>query len=298
MSKIPDPPARLASYIAGKINFTDLAPRVISGVVLAGLALGALSLGGVWLTFFWFIASAAVHWEWQRMVGGPRQILRVLFGSAILAIIAMLVTPRLDLPMFDWLLVQHEPALGILIIGCALSGLMAGAKHRIWSAFGLCYAGILLISVCILGHAVHFGSAALLWLFAIVWGTDVMAYFGGRIVGGPKLWPRVSPSKTWSGTLIGMVSGALIGLAVAPAGASIAPLFLLGLALSALSQCGDLFESVVKRIYGVKDSSHIIPGHGGFMDRLDGFIIASAFACLLGASRFGSSHAAAGLFQW
>src|SRR5579885_2386414 len=121
-----------------------------------------------------------------------------------------------------------------------------------------------------------YGGRAIVWLFAIVWGTDVFAYFGGRLIGGPKLWPHISPGKTWSGTLTGIFAGAILGVAAASIGLSpppqIIPIFFLGLVAAALSQAGDIFESSFKRRFGVKDSSRLIPGHGGFMDRLDAFI--------------------------
>ena len=142
-------------------------------------------------------------------------------------------------------------------------------------------------SVCLLRDSPDIGAAGDCLAVRLVWGTDIFAYFGGRMIGGPKLWPRVSAGKTWSGTIIGVLSGALLGLASsisAPARnqRACAVLFLVGLVAAALAQVGDLFESSVKRRFGVKDSSQIIPGHGGVMDRLDGFIFASALRGLLG----------------
>ncbi len=128
-----------------------------------------------------------------------------------------------------------------------------------------------------------------------------MAYFGGRLIGGPKLWTRVSAGKTWSGTIVGIVSGALAGLAVAairPEGpVAVVPLLLVGLAGGAAAQAGDLLESSIKRRFGVKDSSQLIPGHGGVMDRLDGFVAAAVFVAALGAVR-GTPTVAEGLFVW
>jgi phosphatidate cytidylyltransferase len=145
------------------------------------------------------------------------------------------------------------------------------------------------------------GALAIAFLFAVVWGTDIFAYFGGRLIGGPKLWPRVSAGKTWSGTITGVVSGALFGVAAVyfGGGPQLASwrVFLVGLAAAAFSQVGDLFESSVKRRFGVKDSSRLIPGHGGMMDRLDGFIFASVFAAMVGLLRSAPS-VAAGLFFW
>ncbi len=124
----------------------------------------------------------------------------------------------------------------------------------------------------------------------------------GRLIGGPKLAPRISPGKTWSGFLVGVSCGAAFGAVVAHvwpnAQAPLGPVFVLGLAAGALAQAGDLFESWVKRRFGVKDSSRLIPGHGGVMDRIDGFIAAAIFAALFGLWRGVPPSAAAGLFYW
>ena len=144
---------------------------------------------------------------------------------------------------------------------------------------------------------------AILWLFAVVGGTDVMASFGGRLIGGPKLWPRVSAGKTWSGTIVGIVSGALLGLGVAMvapvAPVAAGPLLAVGLVGGAAAQAGDLLESSIKRRFGVKDSSNLIPGHGGVMDRVDGLVFAcfAAFLIALGdAIVSGTANAPAGVF--
>ena len=181
-----------------------------------------------------------------------------------------------------------------------MAALTSGLKprFRLLPGAGVLYAGAMLVSACLLRASLPYGFAAIIWLFAVVWGTDVMAYFGGRLIGGPKLWPRVSPAKTWSGFCVGVLCGAGAGLAVAPHGSSIFALFGLGLATGAVAQGGDLFESSLKRKFGVKDSGHLIPGHGGLMDRLDGFIAATIFVALVGSVRYGIADIAAGIFQW
>jgi phosphatidate cytidylyltransferase len=143
------------------------------------------------------------------------------------------------------------------------------------------------------------GIAALILVLLVVWATDIGGYFAGRGVGGPKLWPRVSPKKTWSGFIGGTVSGALLATAVAAAaGLSALPtLFLLAFVLAAASQGGDLLESSLKRHFGAKDASSLIPGHGGVMDRLDGFVAAALLAAVLAALRR-PDGLAAGLLVW
>ena len=133
----------------------------------------------------------------------------------------------------------------------------------------------------------------------VVWATDIGGYFAGRLIGGPKLWPQVSPKKTWAGAIGGFAAslGVAAGFAAFNFG-KIVPLLLLGAVLSIASQLGDLFESAVKRRFGVKDSSHIIPGHGGLMDRLDGFVAAIVLAAVFGFLRGGADGVGRGLMVW
>jgi len=140
----------------------------------------------------------------------------------------------------------------------------------------------------------------MLFVFAIVWVTDIAAYFTGRAIGGPKLWPAVSPKKTWSGAIGGTLGGIAAGLLVAKmAGLVVAPMMVLvALGLSIVAQGGDLLESAIKRHFGAKDASQLIPGHGGLMDRLDGFLTAAAAAVMLGLLRGGLEGPSRGLLVW
>jgi phosphatidate cytidylyltransferase len=281
-----EPPAgMMARYHLG-----DLWLRSASALVLAGSSVGSLLAGGWIFVLFWLVAALAVHWEWQRLIGAPLPWGRMLGGGAALVVSAVLF--RLGRHELSWMVLPAAAAF------CAWAG---GRGYRLWAAGGVFYAGGLLLSVVALRHAPFFGICAIGWLFAVVWGTDVFAYFGGRLIGGRKLAPRISPGKTWSGFLVGVTCGAALGAVVAHVWpnveAPLGPLFLLGLAAGALAQCGDLFESWIKRRYDVKDSSQLIPGHGGFMDRLDGFIAAAIFAALFGLAR-GLPSAASGLFFW
>ncbi|MFZ9501441.1 MAG: phosphatidate cytidylyltransferase [Beijerinckiaceae bacterium] len=279
----------------------DLALRAASAVVMVAGALGSLWAGGAWFTLFWAFAGLAVYWEWEHLAGGRNMLVRLALGAGALGGAAAFAS-----------LGDAEWAIVLVLAGAAGVGWLGrrefedgaqSARQAGWCAAGLLYAGAMVIAVCVLRHSLFLGPVAVLWLFAVVWGTDVMAYFGGRLIGGPKLWPRVSPGKTWSGFCVGVGCGAAAGaavvaFAVTPGEAPLAPVFLLGLATAAVSQGGDLFESMVKRRYGVKDSGRLIPGHGGAMDRLDGFIFAAAFAALVGALHKGAVAAAHGLLVW
>jgi phosphatidate cytidylyltransferase len=269
-------------------GFGDLGPRVASAVVLVSMATATAFYGGAVFAAFWLLVACAVVWEWQALIGGERRLARVALGWFGLAAAVI--------PLHG-----QAPAAGLIALAflCVAVGFLAGPDRRIWASSGVLYAAALVFSVDLLRRSDDKGAIAIAWLFAIVWGADVFAYFGGRLIGGPKLWPRVSAGKTWSGAAVGALSGAALGALVAQlcAGASAAPMFLVSLVAVILSQLGDLFESAVKRRFDVKDSSRLIPGHGGVMDRVDGFIFAAVFAAALGALRDPSS-AASGLFSW
>jgi phosphatidate cytidylyltransferase len=177
---------------------------------------------------------------------------------------------------------------------------LAGAARAGWIALGALYAGAMLAAPLVIRADATLGFIAMIFLFAVVWATDVAAYFAGRLIGGPKLCPAISPNKTWSGALAGVLAGTVAGVAVAVFGGinPIAPIVIVSLLLSVAAQLGDLFESALKRHFGVKDASHAIPGHGGLMDRLDGFIAAALAAALIGLARGGIDGAAGGFLLW
>lgn len=264
----------------------DLLPRALSAIVLVALALGTAKLGGAAFELFWLLAALAVLWEWQRLIGPHDASRRVVTGAVSLLLAVALAVAG----WAGW-------AVLAVVLGMIGAAALAGPGQRAMAACGILYASSLALAVTWLRLSTS-GLAAILWLFAVVWGTDVMAYFGGRLIGGPKLWPRLSPSKTWSGFVVGVTSGGLLGLAVAPAGSRALMVVLVGIAAGVLAQAGDILESAIKRRYGVKDTSRLIPGHGGAMDRLDGFITAAVFALGLGAARAGLDAAGVGLFNW
>jgi phosphatidate cytidylyltransferase len=146
----------------------------------------------------------------------------------------------------------------------------------------------------------QFGLVAIFWLFAVVWAEDTGAYFAGRLIGGPKLAVAISPNKTWAGAVGGTVAGMAAGSAViVAAGIAWRPLHLaVAFVVVVAAQVGDLLESAVKRRFGVKDASALIPGHGGMMDRVDGFLFAAAVALLIGLVRGGAQTPAGGLLAW
>jgi phosphatidate cytidylyltransferase len=172
-------------------------------------------------------------------------------------------------------------------------------RRTLWILLGLAYAIVLVGAPVVLRSDGEFGFGAIIFIFAVVWATDIFGYVVGRVARGPKLCPAISPQKTWSGAIGGTV-GAIVGGGIVGSlnGVALVPAAFLAVALSVAAQAGDLLESAVKRKFGVKDSSHIIPGHGGLMDRLDGFIVASLLAAAIGVLRGDLAHAGRGLLAW
>jgi len=276
-----------ASRGAGSPFGSDLWPRVALGVVMALAAFAAAWAGGFVFVAFWWLASLVVLWEWERLVSSERLAKRVAVGAVAAAAAALFAL--------------HEEviwATAAATLGAVAVGWVAKPPARGWAGAGSLYASALVASLGLLRASPSYGLPAILWLYAVVWGVDIAAYFAGRSIGGPKLWPRVSPAKTWTGAVVGALAGAALGLLLAPWTNRIDRLFWLGLAAAAVAELGDLFESALKRRFKVKDASGLVPGHGGLMDRLDSFLAASVFAAVVATINTRGSFIASGLFQW
>lgn len=255
----------------------DLKSRVASALLMAAAALAAAWWGGWPFSVVWLAAAAWAAKEFLDMAGagGRAPLLLTLTGVLLSGFWAhdLAQTP---------VAAAGGPLLFLfaaLILSGVLAGATAPAGARRWAALAAPCAGLIAV-VPIVARSAHIGGAALIcWLFATVWLTDIAAYFAGRAIGGPKLWPAVSPKKTWAGAIGGMVAGVLAGVAVVAwlgrpplfAGWSVASIAAFTLLATVVAEAGDLGESAMKRRFHVKDSSHLIPGHGGLMDRLDGF---------------------------
>jgi phosphatidate cytidylyltransferase len=247
-----------------------------------------IAYAGGWLwTALVTLAAIGLYVEWLVIVGAARRRRVVASGVAALGIAGIfLAMGRID------------GSLLALVLGSAAVALLS-PELRHWTAAGFLYAAAAEIASVLVRLDQTNGFVALILILLVVWATDIGGYFAGRGIGGPKLWPRVSPKKTWAGAIGGfaaslVVSGGFAGLGLAKTG----PILLLGAALSIASQLGDLFESAVKRRFGVKDSSHIIPGHGGLLDRLDGFVAAVVMAAIFGLLRGGVDGVGRGLMVW
>ncbi len=254
--------------------------RVMSAAVLLPAALVALWLGSWWFALFLALAGGAMGWEWARICApGQREVAAVMLTAGALA-------PLLLVPF------GFSAAIWVALLGTAAVTLLAalrGLAQRLVLIAGLPYVVVGLASAGWLRADPTGGAAAVLWVVASVVATDVGAYFVGRSLGGPKLAPRISPNKTWSGLIGGMLCAGAAGAAIgAWAGAAPLPVALASIVLAAISQAGDLIESKLKRSFGVKDASRLIPGHGGFLDRFDGYLTAMPAAALMSALAGGS----------
>jgi phosphatidate cytidylyltransferase len=255
----------------------ELKLRMASGVVLAAIALGATWAGGFAFQLLSVAIGLLVYYEWSTIT---KLADRDFQGNAVGWLSQVIVTA---LVLFDYMPLTLPVLAGCLAVAALW---VAIRKTSWWLPGGIAYAGLTAISLAAIRGADYLGLIAMLFVFAVVWATDIFAYFVGRAVGGPKLAPAISPGKTWSGAIGGTICGVLAGVAVFMAHFSLQDLRIpiIALVLSIASQIGDLFESFVKRRFGVKDSSRLIPGHGGVMDRVDGLIFAcgAALALVLG----------------
>jgi phosphatidate cytidylyltransferase len=279
----------------------DLGKRLASAIVMAALAIAAVVVGGWPFLVFWAAAAIGVFWEWSVMTGGSAAARKN--GAAALAVIAVAV--GLSYFLITGVSLVVWAAMDVAANDGSVRSVWTQAwwDHRwdhAWRAAGLAYAAIVLLAPVVLRRDHQFGLVAILFLFAVVWSTDILGYFVGRAIGGPRLAPAISPNKTWSGACGGVLGAVAAGVAVVSVagGVALMPAAAVALALSVASQGGDLFESFVKRRFGVKDASHVIPGHGGLMDRLDGFIAASGVAALVGVMRGGLDAPAHGFLLW
>ncbi len=265
----------------------DLIRRIASAAALAPLAIGAVVFGGWMFVVFWLVAAIGVHWEWSDVTASASAPTRMLGAATLVAAGWLAGTGGIG------------AALLVILAGSVAAGLLDPNRWR-WAAAGIIYSGTVLAAPAVLRRDPAFGILALIFLFAVVWASDVVAFLAGRLIGGPRLAPVVSPNKTWSGAIGGVVGAIAAGSIVATLGglANSLAVAALALLLSAATQAGDLFESGVKRRFGVKDSSRLIPGHGGLMDRLDGFLAAAGVAALIGVARGGLEGAARGLLLW
>ena len=248
---------------------SDIGLRAASAVVLAPAAVLAIWAGGLWFLALMLMACAVLAVEWAMM--SASRAWRVMAGAVAFGLVAGVVAAHAG---------QLSLALVMLVFGAVAAGLFARnrGQEALDAAYGVLYLGwpaVLLIWLRDVDT-----SSGLAWTvsaFVIAWASDIMAYLVGSLVGGPKLWPRFSPNKTWSGFIGGLAAGTVAGAVLGTfLDMGLGPYWgaALGLAAALATMTGDLWESALKRRYGVKDAGKLIPGHGGLLDRVDGLMFA------------------------
>lgn len=248
-------------------RWSDLTARVGSAIVLVAIGAVEVWLGGLWFEAFIAAACGIMTWELVRMIDPAKP--QIAIQLALLTAAAVVLS-------------YHIPAIFVLpvLLSPALVGVGQITKRRgLYGMFALWItcAGLGFISI-----RENMGFEWMLWLIGVVVATDVAGYFIGKAIGGPKFWPAISPKKTWSGTAGGWVAAAIVGIGFAIYGGYGVRLVVISVLASMFSQAGDIAESALKRRVGIKDSSNLIPGHGGFLDRFDGMMGAALFVLLAG----------------
>lgn len=243
--------------------------RVASALILAPLALAAAIAGTPYWSALIALMAACMAWEWARICGGQTTSM-----ASVVSIAAAPIGVGVGM-------IWGIPA-ALIVYGTAALGVLAIARSERfpepgWLTAGVVYVGLPCLALEWVRNIPEYGLETLLWVLALVWATDTGAYIAGRMIGGPKLAPRISPNKTWAGLGGGSAAAILVGMAAAMIVDGTTPwlLTLASGALAVVEQIGDLFESGVKRRFGVKDSSNLIPGHGGVLDRVDGLLAVS-----------------------
>lgn len=246
-------------------SFDGISVRLTSAFFLVCLAMAVTYLGGGYFCLLVCCACVILNWEWWRLSGVEGK--KTELALDVTATVSASIATWLGFPLI---------AIAILAAGFLLRVILDRLASRpLWSAFGQTFIGLAAVSILWIRLAPEWGFLATLYLFVVVWATDSAAYLAGKTIGGPKLWPSVSPNKTWAGFAGGALAGGLAGGIFSYLLDSETPLLLsgLGIFLSLCAQGGDLLESGAKRAAHKKDASHLIPGHGGLFDRVDGLIV-------------------------
>lgn len=245
-------------------KWADLGPRISSALAMAVIGIGAVWAGGPWFTSLAVLSAGLMVWELAAMFRPGPGAIALGAGAGLAVLAALLLPPALALPLLA------VPALGGAVL-----------VRRDPVIFALYAMAAMLAAWGLVGFRADYGMVWLVWLLLVVIVTDIAGYFAGRLIGGPKFWPRVSPKKTWSGTVAGWIAAAAVGAVFWNFTTAGPDLPWISAALSLASQMGDIAESAIKRRMGVKDSSRLIPGHGGLLDRFDGLLGAALMMLLV-----------------
>ena len=276
---------------ASSAKWGDLGVRALSAAVLIPAVLADVWAGGIWFHLFVALIGILMAQEWVNIVHGddPLQFALHAAGAMCGALLPL-----------DIGLAGGIAAIAVLAVLSAAAAARSQPGGPAWRYLGVPYVSLPLIALVVLRQDPDYGIASIVLVMLMVWAADTLAYFAGRIIGGPKLAPRISPKKTWAGMGGAMAGSALaalcVGLVLGVPGLWL--LLVVAALLAVVEQGGDLFKSAMKRHYGVKDSGRLIPGHGGVIDRVDGLVAVAAAAALIGALRAGVDHAGSGILVW
>jgi phosphatidate cytidylyltransferase len=250
---------------------STLAVRITSAVFLAPPVLAAIYFGSPAFEILIAVAAAILVWEWGHLWSpAMAKVSNIALGGFVLLACGLAAAGLI------------VSALAVLVLAAA--GMFWIADRHGAAYFAILYLGLPCVALVWLRNDPGFGFEIVLWVFAIVWSSDIGAFAAGKTIGGPKLIPKISPNKTWAGLFGGLTAAAIVGTAVA---SFLAPtkqmlwVVLSSLLIGAVTQAGDLLESWIKRRVGVKDSGALIPGHGGLMDRIDGLMVAAVVTALM-----------------
>ena len=249
-------------------NWDDLKVRLISGAWMAAVGIAAIILGGVWFQMIAVFVTAVMVWECWIMIRGASPTSGMLLAAAVASILSAQVFGGAQ---------NYEFLILFLLVPCVGAAVLQRERITFFIfALALQIAGYGLVH-----FRIDYGMTWLLWLVSIVVVTDIAGYFAGKSFGGPKFWPAISPKKTWSGTIGGWIGAAIVGIIFTMFTSAGWTIILLSVVISFAGQMGDIAESALKRRQGVKDSSTLIPGHGGLFDRFDALLGASLFMLLV-----------------
>lgn len=269
----------------------DLGVRALSAAVLIPAVLADVWAGGIWFHLFVALIGILMAQEWVNIVHKDNPLQFALHAAG--AMCGALLPLDVGLP-------GGIIAIAVLTAFSAIAAAREQPRGPAWRYLGVLYVSLPGIALVVLRNDPAYGIAAIVLVMLMVWAADTLAYFAGRIIGGPKLAPRISPRKTWAGMGGAMAGSALAALCVGLAlrVPALWMLLIVAAALAVVEQGGDLFKSAMKRYYGVKDSGRLIPGHGGVIDRVDGLVAVATAAALVGTLRAGIAHAGAGILLW
>ncbi|MDH3594169.1 MAG: phosphatidate cytidylyltransferase [Rhodospirillales bacterium] len=269
-NEIGDTVRRLVPVSAGNLTL-----RVVSALVLGPAVLALIYLGPPYFDILLTAVAAILTWEWSRLCSHG-ELDRPGYLAIAVVTAAMAAAGLREYMIAGWIIAAGAMAVAVLAS-------RQTDRLPFWYVLGILYTALPCMTIVWLREHPNRGWEILFWMLFVVWSTDTGAYAAGRLIGGPKLAPGISPNKTWAGLVGGTIAAGAVG--------ALAGLFLLGVSpitlvwvaagLAVLSQMGDLFESSIKRRFGAKDSSNLIPGHGGLMDRLDGILAAGPAVALL-----------------